>query len=56
MDVNSGLDTLYMFCKNMGADALMNFKVTPVQENYSFITNPITIEGFELSGYAIRRK
>jgi len=30
MNVNSGLDTLYIFCKNMGADALMNFKVTPV--------------------------
>jgi len=55
-DINAGLDTLYSFCKIMGADALINFKSIPAIRNYSFVYNPTTIEGFELSGFAIRRK
>jgi hypothetical protein len=49
------LDTIVNMCKNMGADGLYNFKVDKYTKDISGVTNPTTIVGIEINGFAIRR-
>lgn len=53
---SEALDSVYVYCKKLGADALVRFNIESVQKEYSGITNPITITGVKLSGYAIKRE
>jgi hypothetical protein len=54
--LSQGLDSLYHLSKAMGADAIVNFSSNTTQRNYQSIANPVTLEGYELSGFAIKRK
>ena len=55
--IYDGLDSLYNFSKSIGADAIINFQFNIVTRNYTYgYENPVTLEGFELSGFAIKRK
>lgn len=54
--LSQGLDSLYSWAKGMGANAIINFSATTTQRNYQSISNPITLEGYELNGFAIRIK
>jgi len=56
MNIYEGLDSLYSISKSMGADAIMNFKATTTTRVYSLVSNPVTLEGIELSGFAIKRE
>jgi len=51
------LDSLYFYCKLMGADALVDFQISESEEIYNIGTNKpvVTIRGLRASGFAIRR-
>ncbi len=49
------IDELYKQCVELGADALINFKVEITEDNYNNIANPVTINGYRISGFAIKR-
>jgi len=42
----------------MGADAVMNVVINSIQETYNVGGNPasVTIQGIEITGFAIKRK
>jgi hypothetical protein len=50
------LNKVYKICTDMGADALVNFKNDIIYDSHSDISNPVTIMGYEISGFAIKRK
>jgi len=50
------LGGMYEQCKKMGADALVNFEVKPSAFPYLGISNPTSINGYIISGFAIKRK
>ena len=50
------LTKAYEVCKNMGADALVNFNYEAVNYPYYNIKNPVTITGYKIYGFAIKRK
>ena len=50
------LNQVYTICIDMGADALVNFKNERIELPYAGIKNPITITGYRITGYAIKRK
>ena len=50
------IDGMYDQCRQMGADALINFDVKYESIPYSGISNPVTINGYTISGFAIKRK
>lgn len=51
-----GLDSLYTMARSMGANAIINFEAKEATRSYPSLVNPITLSGYELSGFAIRRK
>lgn len=51
----SALDSIYIICINMGANALVNFRIESIEKDYSVISNPIKLTGIKISGYAIKR-
>ena len=49
------IDGIYRECVNMGADALVDFKITNISADYT--TNPpLRVSGYEISGFAIKRQ
>jgi len=52
ISISQTLDSVYLICKKMGADALMNFKVEQPEDVHA----EITIKGYTISGFAIKRK
>ena len=56
INVQEAVDSLYTICKDMGADALVNYRFDIVTESYDHITNPVTLYGIEVSGFAIKRE
>jgi hypothetical protein len=42
--------------KTLGADAIMEFSIKEKAEQYFDPVSPLTVQGFELSGFAIKRK
>ena len=55
--VSHGIDSLFSLASSMGANAIMNFVVIPATRTHSVDTMGIvTIEGYDISGFAIRRK
>lgn len=56
--VEQVMDSVYTRCKILGADALVNFKIEPKTETYSSVVykNPPIINGYSISGFAIKRK
>jgi hypothetical protein len=55
IDMDQAIDELYRECISLGADALMNFKIDYYIETRSNISNPISITGYKISGFAIKR-
>jgi hypothetical protein len=56
MSFNDVLSKVYKVCIDMGADALVNFHSEIITNSYKDIENPITITGYRITGYAIKRK
>ena len=56
VETQIALDSIYAKCIEMGANALMDFKIISNPESYSNIANPVTIEGLQITGIAIRRE
>ena len=54
--LKDALDGIYDYCISMGADALVNLQLQPSKKEYSGIKNPVVIDGYEISGFAIKRK
>jgi hypothetical protein len=50
------LNKVYDICVGMGADALVNFQNEITLDPYSGIKNPVTITGYRITGFAIKRK
>ena len=50
------LDSLFLKCKELGADAFVNFEKEIIRKSYINVKNPITIIGYKISGFAIKRK
>ena len=55
ISLNDVLDDVYKICIEMGADALVNFKVELTDDVYSGITNTVIITGYHITGFAIKR-
>lgn len=57
LSMTAALDSLYIGARSMGADAIMNFSAVEEQRDHVFTpTNRVNTSGYNLSGYAIRRK
>ena len=56
ISIQEVLDGMYDQCKQMGADALINFDIKYETIPYTGISNPVTINGYTISGFAIKRK
>ncbi|MEL7832449.1 hypothetical protein [Fodinibius sp. Rm-B-1B1-1] len=52
IDVEKAIDEIYKVANNMGADAITRFDVTPT----SRMNGTLTVQGVEISGFAIKRK
>jgi hypothetical protein len=50
------LTKVYTICVGMGADALVNFKNEIANDTHTGIKNPVTITGYRITGFAIKRK
>jgi hypothetical protein len=48
---SEAIEELYRSAKDMGADAVIRFLITPITKK----NGPMTIEGIEASGFAIKR-
>ena len=55
INMEAVLDELYKQCVALGADAIINFNVEPNSVLHGGITNPVTIEGVRITGFAIKR-
>jgi hypothetical protein len=53
---SDALNEVYKICTDMGADAIMNFKNELVFDRYDNIKNPVTITGYRITGFAIKRE
>jgi len=56
ISIQEVLDGMYEKCKEMGADALVNFDVKYDAVPYTGISNPVIINGYVITGFAIKRK
>lgn len=56
VSLEQSIDSMYIRCEKMGADALVNFKLENHWKDYNQISNPTTVMGYKLSGFAIKRK
>ena len=56
IDFQNALDGIYKRCIDMGADALVNFKSEVNVEDYPFMVPPFKLEGYRITGFAIKRK
>ena len=56
IETSEVLDTIYDMAKNMGANAIINFKIEKISEAYNLNTYyPVVIYGFAVEGFAIKR-
>jgi hypothetical protein len=51
--MENAIDSIYVFCAKMGADAHVNFKIDVVEKEYFNIMNPVVLPGLNISGTAI---
>ena len=56
IDVAAAIDSMYVRCVNMGADAIVNFKVNVEEKNYLNYSPSLFVTGYRISGFAIKRK
>jgi hypothetical protein len=55
INMDAVLEELYKQCVALGADAIINFNVEPNSVLHGGISNPVTIEGVRITGFAIKR-
>ncbi len=55
LSIQKLLPKVYEVCINMGADALVNFDYEKISTPIKFISNPLTIYGYRVTGFAIKR-
>jgi len=51
LSVSDIVDTVYSRCISMGADAVINFRIDVISENYA----PPLVNGLRVTGFAIKR-
>ncbi len=56
ISMQDAIEGLYKSCKEMKADALVNFDIKYDVVPYVGISNPVQINGYVISGFAIKRK
>jgi len=56
VDIQQALDSIYVFCKSLGANAIMNFSSRRYEVPYTNQINPVVLNGIEVGGLAIKRK
>ena len=56
VETDEALERIYQHCIEIGADALVDFKITDVTDYYTKTTPNTTIEGKRITGFAIRRE
>jgi len=52
---DESLNRIFLICKEMGADALIDFKILEASDSYTNIEKPIVVPGIRITGLAIRR-
>jgi hypothetical protein len=55
VSLNQAMDSVYTNCVTWGADAIIDFKIESISNPY-LTKEPVTINGFKISGFAIKRK
>lgn len=55
INMDAVLEDLYKQCVALGADAIINFNLETNSVLHGGITNPVTIEGVRITGFAIKR-
>jgi hypothetical protein len=56
VDISTAMDNIYEICLDMGANAIINFEISPHTDTYVTVNNPTTIVGKRISGMAIKRE
>lgn len=56
LDTQTALDKIFEICIDMGADALVDFKIEDTTDEHLKIQNPVIITGIRITGLAIRRE
>ena len=56
INIETALDSIYNISIEMGADAIMDFNLHPYTEEYTNIQNPVTVDGIQITGIAIKRQ
>lgn len=56
IDIQNALDGIYKRCIEMGADALVNFHSEVEITDYPYLIPPLKLEGYRITGFAIKRK
>jgi len=56
LNIETALNNIYETCVEMGADALMDFQLQSNKEYYTGINNPVTVNGIQITGIAIKRQ
>ena len=55
IDAEAAVSGIYNHSIEMGADAIIDFKVEPYEIDWKFMPNPTTQKGMEITGIAIKR-
>ena len=55
IETEEALDRIYRYCVEMGANALIDFEILEVSDNWSNIQKPVVVNGIRITGLAIRR-
>jgi uncharacterized protein YbjQ (UPF0145 family) len=55
INTQQSLESMYKHCIEIGADAVVNLEIEPVSRNY-VSKIPVTINGYIIRGYAIKRQ
>lgn len=56
IDIQNAIEGIYKHCVEMGADALVNFKSDIQIVDYSYLIPPLKLQGYQITGFAIKRK
>ena len=53
--IDESLNRIFLICREMGADALVDFEILDVSDSYTNIEKPVLVPGIRITGLAIRR-
>ena len=55
INMDQALDEVYKQCKNLGANAIINFNIEMNSETWGTNPNQVNITGYRITGFAIKR-